>query len=163
MALALFGVGAILAASSQLFLIVKWAGVFYMAYLGGSQIMSARKNNNNKSDKGICENELPQPSGDISGLSSAGAGFVTAVMNPKAIIFYVAFISQFLDPTANIYTQFAIVVATSTLIVGAVLGTYALMALQARKAFQSARARRCFEYTGGGFLVGGSVFMATTR
>jgi hypothetical protein len=33
-ALSLFGVGAILAASSELFQLVKWAGVLYMAYLG---------------------------------------------------------------------------------------------------------------------------------
>ena len=39
--LSLFGVGAILAASSELFQIVKWAGVFYMAYLGYRQIIDA--------------------------------------------------------------------------------------------------------------------------
>lgn len=152
-ALSLFGVGAILAASSELFQIVKWAGVLYMAYLGFSQIVQARRD-----DAPIQQDEAPS-----SGISSARAGFFTAVLNPKAIIFYVAFLSQFLDPTANIYTQFAIVVVTSTVIVGVVLGGYALLAAQARKSFQSAQSRRRFGYTGGGFLIGGSVFMAATR
>jgi homoserine/homoserine lactone efflux protein len=39
--LSLFGVGAILATSAELFLIVKWAGVFYMAYLGYTQLKQA--------------------------------------------------------------------------------------------------------------------------
>ena len=152
-ALSLFGVGAILTASSELFQIVKWAGVIYMAYLGGSQIAQARREN--------APIELAETS--ISGMSSARAGFFTAVLNPKAIIFYVAFLSQFLDPASNIYTQFTIVVVTSTVIVGVVLGGYALLAAQARRLFQSAQSRRRVGYTGGGFLIGGSVFIAATR
>lgn len=152
-ALSLFGVGAILAASSELFQIVKWAGVFYMACLGYCQISEARRERVAK----------PLKPKKVDGMSSLRAGFFTAILNPKAIIFYVAFLSQFLDPNGNIYTQFAIVVATSTVIVGIVLGGYALLAAQARKTFQSAKARRRFGYTGGGFLIGGSVFMASTR
>jgi len=151
--LSLFGVGAVLAASSELFQIVKWAGVFYMAYLGYRQIIDARQ--------GLVE--FPKELSKHGGMSSARAGFFTAVLNPKAIMFYVAFLSQFLDPSSNIYSQFAIVVATSTVIVGAVLGGYAMLAAQARKVFQSTKARRRFGYAGGGFLIGGSAFMAATR
>lgn len=151
--MSLFGVGAILAASSELFQLVKWAGVFYMAYLGYCQIREARRDGLDLSPEPVQKNRL----------SSARAGFFTAILNPKAIVFYVAFLSQFLDPTANIYSQFAIVVTTSTVIVGCVLGGYALLAAQARRSFQSARARRRLGYTGGGFLIGGSVYMAATR
>ena len=152
-ALSLFGVGAILAASSELFQIVKWAGIFYLAYLGFCQIANARREDVTNPPEVKHEN----------GLSSARAGFFTAVLNPKAIIFYVAFLSQFLEPTANIYLQFTIVVASSTMIVGVILGGYALLAAQARKTFQSAGARQRFGYAGGGFLIAGSVFMAATR
>ena len=151
--LSLFGVGAILAASSELFQIIKWAGVIYMAYLGYRQIMDARQD-------GV---DLISTTRKSGGISSARAGFFTAVLNPKAIIFYIAFLSQFLDPSANIYSQFGIVVTTSTIIVGAVLGGYALLATQARKTFQSAKARRRFGYTGGGFLISASAFMAANR
>lgn len=40
--LSFMGVGAVLAASAALFQIVKWAGVFYLAYLGYRQIVEAR-------------------------------------------------------------------------------------------------------------------------
>ena len=152
-ALSLFGVGAILAASAALFQVIKWAGVCYMAYLGWCQIADARK-----------LREDIAPNGQASaGMSSLRAGFVTAVLNPKAIIFYVAFLSQFLNPQGNTLLQFGIVLITSTVIVGAVLGAYALLASQARRVFVSARTRRRLGYTGGGFLIGGSAFMAASR
>ena len=152
-ALSLFGVGSILTASSELFQIVKWAGVAYMAYLGFTQILEARN---------YTEATLSQPS-NSNDVASFNAGFFTAILNPKAIIFYVAFLSQFLDPDGSIYSQFVIVVVSSTVIVAFVLGGYAVLAGQARRMFRSPRAQRRFGYTGGGCLLGGSVFMATTR
>lgn len=151
--LSLLGVGAILAASAELFQIVKWAGIFYMAYLGYRQIAKARN-----------DDIMRTPAIErVDGFANVKIGFFTAVLNPKAILFYVAFLSQFLDPTANIYAQFVIVAATSTVVVGVILGGYALLAAQARNSFRSARARRRLEYTGGGLLIGGSVLMSATR
>ncbi|MGI9487209.1 MAG: LysE family translocator [Geminicoccaceae bacterium] len=152
-ALSLFGVGALLAVSSGLFQLVKWAGILYMACLGVCQIAEARRYGNAN---------VPEPKG-YKGHASARAGFFTAVLNPKAIIFYVAFLAQFLDPDGNIYIQFTTVVLTSTAIVAVVLGIYALIAGQVRRTFQKPEVRRRFGYIGGGFLLGGSVFMAASR
>lgn len=149
--LSLFGIGAVLAASSELFQIIRWAGVFYMAYLGYRQIREAYQVSSN----------IAQAVTKHNAKASIRAGFITAILNPKAIIFYVAFLSQFLDKNANISLQFAIVTATSTIIVGIVLGSYALLAAQARQTFQGTKARRNFGYTGGGFLIGASMFMAS--
>ena len=152
-ALSLFGVGAILAASAELFQIVKWAGVLYMAYLGYSQIMESRH-----AKPLDVKQELA-----TSGMASVRAGFLVGVLNPKGILFYVAFLSQFLDPNSSQAVQFVILVATHIVIVAFVLGGYALIAAQARRTFQSPVARRRIGYTGGGFLLGGSVYMAATR
>ena len=43
MAIAYIGLGTILAMSSEIYLVIKWAGVAYMAYLGLSQILAARR------------------------------------------------------------------------------------------------------------------------
>ena len=145
-ALSLFGVGAILAASATLFQLVKWAGVFYMAFLGISQIRLVRQTTS------ATVNPLAR--------SSMWAGFLTGVLNPKAIVFYMAFLSQFMDPNGDLLLQFLILVPTSSVIVGVVLSSYALMAARARRVFQSETARRRFGYTGGGFLIGGSFLMA---
>lgn len=151
-ALSLFGVGAILATSAALFQAVKWAGVFYMTYLGISQIIAAR------SVPDITVVDRP-----VDDLASLKAGFLTGVLNPKAILFYMAFLSQFMDPLGDVLLQFAIVVPTASVVVGLVLSGYALLAERARRAFQSQTARRRFGYAGGGVLLGGSVLMATTR
>lgn len=152
-ALSLFGVGAILAASSSLFQVVKWAGVAYMAYLGFSQIREARAIDETSFKKASVVNDK----------ASFNAGFFTAILNPKAIVFYVAFLSQFLNPNGNIYLQFLVVMASSTLIVATVLGGYALLASHARQMFRSPLAQRRFGYAGGGCLLGGSAFTAATR
>ncbi|MBV1864994.1 MAG: LysE family translocator [Rhodobacteraceae bacterium] len=152
-ALSLFGVGAILAASAVLFQLVKWAGVLYVAYLGICQITAARKS--------VATTGLP--SRQTQGFTALKMGFLTGVLNPKAVIFYMAFLPQFMDPTAPAAQQFLILASTSTVIVGAVLSSYAIAAARARTVFNNPKAQRRISYTGGGFLLGSSVFMASTR
>lgn len=153
MTLSLVGVGAILAASATLFQIFKWLGVLYMAYLGARMILEARR------DPDTNIPDLPA----ARGVASLKIGFLTGVLNPKAIVFYMAFLSQFMDPTGNQLLQFSILMVTSSVVVGVVLSGYALAAARARQVFQSRAARRRFGYAGGGFMIGSSVLMATTR
>lgn len=151
--LALFGVGSVLAASPQLFQIVKWAGVAYMAYLGISQIMNAKTH--------ASIDRSHRASVDV--VASFKAGLFTAILNPKAIAFYVAFLSQFLTPDAGLATQFTIVVASSTVVVFVALGAYALLAVQAKRIFRNRQTHKKFGYVGGGCLLGGSMWIALTR
>ena len=153
MGLSFVGVGAILAASAALFQIVKWAGVVYLAYLGYRQIAEARR------DTGAQET----PHLVTSSWGSFWAGTVTAILNPKAIVFYMAFLAQFIDPAKDLLPQLTILTVTSTLVVVVLLGAYAMIAARARQTFRSHRARRRMGYTGGTFMIGGSVLMATTR
>ncbi|MEP3428144.1 MAG: LysE family translocator [Roseibium sp.] len=151
--LSFIGVGALLAASAVLFQTVKWAGVFYLAYLGYRQIIDAR-------------NETAFVGPDSTALNSWKSfwvGAVTAVLNPKAIIFYMAFLTQFIDPERNMALQLGIMIVTSSLAVVVPLTGYALLAARARRIFQSKSAQRKIGYTGGTCLIGGSVFMAATR
>ncbi|MCJ8337358.1 MAG: LysE family translocator [Pseudomonadales bacterium] len=150
MILSLVGVGAILAASATLFTIFKWLGVLYMAYLGCSQILAARKRTS-EGDK-----EAKQ----FLGMGSFKAGFFASLLNPKAIIFYMAFLPQFMNPETSALLQFSILIITSAIVIGVILAGYALIASRARKAFQSTKSRKYFDYSGGSFLIGSSVYMA---
>lgn len=144
------GLGLILAASSSAFIILKWAGVAYMAYLGISQILAARR---------LMEiSDIP-----ASSRRSLGAGFLTGVLNPKAIMFYMAFLAQFIEPNAPQIPQLLILMVTSAVIVGVVLGGYALLAAQISQRLRSVQARRKMGYAGGTCLLGGSAVMAITR
>lgn len=153
MGLSLLGAGAILAASATLFALLKWVGVFYMAYLGLSQIRQARRE--------TAPDLTDKPRNFAS--SSFNTGFLTAMFNPKAILFYMAFLPQFMVADGEPLLQFSILVITSTLTIGVLLSGYALIATSARRTFQSAKARKYFGYTGGSCLIGGSVLIATTR
>ncbi|MDZ4095600.1 MAG: LysE family translocator [Paracoccaceae bacterium] len=154
MALSLLGVGTLLAASSTLFFIVKWAGVAYLAYLGARQLMTAH-------------HEPPEaPSANISkndGRSNFGAGFLTALFNPKSIIFYMAFLAQFVDPAGNPVFQYAVLVSTGAGIAAIVLTGYAIAASRIKNAFANQKARRTVGYASGTFYIGGSAVMALTR
>lgn len=155
MGLSFAGLGAILATSAILFQIVKWAGVIYLAYLGYRQIVETRAGGTQYNEADI--------SPESAGWNSLWAGMVTAILNPKAIVFYMAFLAQFMDPTGNFWLQATILIATSTIVVVILLAGYALIATRAKATFQSRSAQRKIGYTSGSFLIGGSVLMATTR
>lgn len=156
MGLSFAGVGAILAASALLFQVVKWVGVLYLAWLGYRQIAEARQT--------PAEDEnITTPGQAHSAWRSFWAGTITAILNPKAIIFYMAFLAQFINPQADLTSQLAILTLTSSMVVVVLLTCYALVAARARQVFQSPVARKRMGYTGGTFMIGGSVLMATTR
>ncbi len=149
------GVGALLAASAAAFQIMKWAGVLYLASLGCRQILEAR-------------GSTGMPSDDMTGAQASTwksfwAGTITAILNPKAIVFYMAFLTQFIDPERGMQAQIAIMAVTSTVVVVVFLGIYALLASRARDLLKSRLAARRVSYTSGACLLGGSVYMAAAR
>ncbi len=157
--LSLFGVGAILSASAALFLVVKWLGVVYLAYLGIDQILEARRSASKEA-----VSPLDFESSVMQGLQrSFSAGFLTALLNPKAIVFYMAFLSQFFDPAGNHLAQYLILIVTSVVVSGLVLAGYIVAASHARRALQSHRAKRRVKYASGGFYLTGSALMVAAR
>ncbi|MCV6598387.1 MAG: LysE family translocator [Mangrovicoccus sp.] len=151
MCLAFAGLGAVLATSAVLYGAIKWAGVAYMAWLGVTQILAAKRTGSTAPEE---LGSKPQTKGSLR------AGFLTGILNPKAILFYVAFLAQFMTPSAPILPQFLILMASSTAVVFVVLSGYALMAAQMRRKLHSLRARKMMGYAGGSFLLGGSAVMA---
>jgi len=153
--LSLLGVGTLLAASSALFVVIKWLGVVYLAYLGVRQIVTARE-----------QRQLSSVEAQHSVQSSQGSfnsGFLTALLNPKAIVFYMAFLSQFFNPSGNHLLQYTILITTSAVVSGLILACYAVGASQARKFLRGRKAQRNVSYASGGIYLGGSMLMATTR
>lgn len=148
------GLGIILAASSEAFFILKWAGVAYMAWLGVSQITAVRR---------LGETDLDSANAVTPAAASLRAGFLTGVLNPKAILFYVVFLAQFMNPAYPMTPQFLILMVTSMAVVFVVLGGYAVLAVQARRTMHSLPARKRMGYAGGSFLLAGSALMATNR
>jgi homoserine/homoserine lactone efflux protein len=148
------GLGALLATSSEAYQVLKWAGVAYMVWLGMAQIIAARR---------LVQSDLLDTGNAPARAASLRAGFLTGVLNPKEILFYVAFLAQFMNTAHPMTPQFLILMVTSMIVVFAVLMGYALLASQARKTMQSVKARKRMGYAGGSILLGGSAIMATSR
>lgn len=89
--LVIAGLGAIVAASSQLFLIVKVLGAAYLLWLGVQALMSARY-----------PQQVPlEPRGGVTRGSRLGwmqQGFLVGVTNPKSLVSLMAVLPQFVDP-----------------------------------------------------------------
>ena len=100
-ALSMFGIGALLQTSLVWLTVLKWAGCAYLIWLG-IQVWRS-----------------PPLSLDASGSSEPRAGWsmfqqgaLSAITNPKAILFFAAFLPQFLDPHRSLFLQFIIMAST---------------------------------------------------
>ncbi len=102
------GMGALLAASETAFTIAKWIGAVYLVYLGIKTWRAPAPH--------IAAGEGAAPDGDSTPLKLCSQGFLVAVSNPKALIFFAAFLPQFMDPAAPWLTQFAIMGSTFAVI-----------------------------------------------
>jgi len=86
---AAFGLSAILATSARAFLVVKFAGACYLAYLGVTLLLDRRT--------GVAPSaEWSQDGGWVI----YRAGFLTNLLNPKVALFFMAFLPQFVSPSA---------------------------------------------------------------
>lgn len=108
MALSMAGLGALIAASEQVFTAVKWMGALYLVYLGiktwRSPPVPVRAVNENEVDSGISPWYL------------FSRGFMVATSNPKVIIFFTAFLPQFIDPLVSQWSQFLVMAVTFCMI-----------------------------------------------
>ena len=145
--LSLLGLGALLATSAAWFTAVKLAGGLYLIYLGLKLLRA-----------GISPAELAAPAAPGSRWKLFANTYLVTALNPKGIIFFVAFLPQFIQPGADVTRQ--LWVLASTFVVMATLNAtlYAVFAGSARKLLASPRAQRNFNLAGGSLLTAAGVW-----
>jgi len=99
--LSMFGIGALLATWAGLLVIMKWLGGAYLVWLGIQLIRSEPINisRSKNTDNGRFRTLF-------------GQGLISAVSNPKGILFFVAFLPQFVNPRESLFTQFLLMAMT---------------------------------------------------
>jgi threonine/homoserine/homoserine lactone efflux protein len=80
-----FGVGALVERSAQIFMIVKWAGAAYLAYLGLQAIRHRRS----------MAEALTARITPVQPLRAMRDGFIVGATNPKSIVFFVIALPEF--------------------------------------------------------------------
>jgi homoserine/homoserine lactone efflux protein len=107
-ALSATSLGAIIAASARFFTAAKWIGAAYLIYLGVKALYSAKSMHAVALDG--------NPSGNDRDLRSVYLGALTLQLaNPKALLFFLALLPQFIDPSSPVVPQMLILAATSML------------------------------------------------
>ena len=150
--LSLVGLGAVLATSALLFTLVKWAGGLYLIYLGVRMLRS-----------GVPVADLATAPAPASRWKLFLNTYTVTALNPKGIIFFVAFLPQFLRPEGNVNAQLWTFAVTFVVLAAVNATLYALFAALARRLLASARAQRRFNRVGGCLLAGAGVWALFAR
>jgi threonine/homoserine/homoserine lactone efflux protein len=147
MTASMLGLGALLAASATLFTVLKWIGAAYLVYLG-IRLWRAPVGSGEVSDAEVVGNAAHRP------LRIFLHTYIVTALNPKSIIFFVAFLPQFLDMTRPITQQMVIFESTFLVLATMNAAAYGLMATMARKTIRKPRVQRVVNRVGGSLMIG---------
>ena len=146
------GLGAILATSTVAFTALKWLGVAYLCWLGIRQWRA---------------HAAPVRAGRATSGGSARAlfaqGFLVNATNPKATVFFLAVLPQFIDPARPLLPQYLTVVGTLTAVDLVVMSGYTLFAAKFLRLLRAPRQIRFVNRLFGGLFVGAAALLATFK
>lgn len=145
------GLGAVLAASEMAFTLIKWFGVAYLVYLGIKQWRA--------SPTDLADESAVRPVGKP--MTLVFRGFLVNISNPKALIFILAILPQFIEPTAPLFMQYVIIAATMVVVDLIVMAGYTGLASKVLRALKTPRQQRRLNRTFASLFVGAAGFLAT--
>lgn len=126
------GVGALLATSAMAFGLIKWFGVAYLLWLALAQWRALPGN--------LADESAPRPIGRP--LTLVLRGFLVNASNPKAVVFILAVLPQFLQPEAPLLPQYLSMTATMVGVDLLVMAGYTGLAAKVLRALRSPRQQR---------------------
>ncbi|CRM62220.1 MULTISPECIES: LysE family transporter [Pseudomonas] len=145
------GLGAILAASSTAFYAIKWFGVAYLVYLAVKQWRA-----------------LPMDMADDAAIRPLGKpmammfrGFLVNASNPKALVFMLAVLPQFVNPQAPLLVQYLIIGATMISVDMIVMAGYTGLASKVLRLLRTPKQQKRVNRTFAGLFVGAAGFLAS--
>ena len=152
LALSLLGLGALLAASAFWFTVVKSVGGLYLLYLGVKLLRA-----------GVVSTEVALPTVPGSLWRLFASTWLVTALNPKGMVFFVAFLPQFITPGASVAPQLWILAVTFVVLAIVNATLYARFAAAAHGMLESSRARRGFNLAGGALLIAAGIWALLVR
>jgi homoserine/homoserine lactone efflux protein len=147
------GVGAVLATSSLAFSLIKWFGVAYLLWLALKQWQAA-----------------PSTLDDSAGTRPIGRplalmfrGFLINASNPKAIVFILAVLPQFLDPHRDLVVQYLHMGTTMVVVDLIVMAGYTGLAAKVLRLLRTPRQQRLVNRSFAAMFAGAAALLATVR
>jgi len=143
------GLSSVIAAMGWLFDVLRYAGAAYLVWIGWNLL---------RHPDAISETRnVSVPRGGF-----LLQGFLVIMANPKALLFFGAFIPQFIDPAGNYGAQIALLGVTAMLIAFFSDGAYAVLTGRAGALLSRSKVRTVSRLSGA-CLIGGGVWLALIR
>ena len=147
------GVGAVLAASATAFQVIKWFGVAYLVYLAYKQWRALPMD--------MSDESAVRPIGKP--LSLVFRGFLVNVSNPKALVFMLAVLPQFINPHAPLLPQYVAITVTMITVDMLVMAGYTGLAARVLRLLRTPKQQKRLNRTFAGLFIGAATFLATLR
>ena len=147
-ALSATGIAAVIVASHLVFSALKWAGAAYLVWLGLRMLLSRASASGATAER---------PPGNAERIFVRA--FIVQAANPKALLFFIALLPQFINPAGSVPQQILLLGLSSVAIEFMVLSGYAALAAGART-FTVARFSGLLERVGGAILIGAGARLA---
>ena len=144
MTASMLGLGALLATSATLFTALKWIGGAYLVWLG---VKLWRAPVTVAPD---VEPDAPR----APALRIALHTYAVTALNPKSIVFFVAFLPMFLDTAQPLLPQMAILEVTFIVLATLNAAAYGLMASLVRTRIRKPSVRMWINRAGGSMMIG---------
>ena len=145
------GLGAILAASSTAFYAIKWFGVAYLVYLAIKQWRALPMD--------MTDDAAVRPLGKP--MAMMFRGFLVNASNPKALVFMLAVLPQFVNPQAPLLAQYLIIGATMISVDMIVMAGYTGLASKVLRLLRTPKQQKRMNRTFAGLFVGAAGFLAS--
>ncbi len=146
MTASMLGLGALLTTSAMLFTLLKWIGAAYLIYLGW-KLWKAPVS----TDTAVPE---AQKSSSVKPAKVFFHTYAVTALNPKSIVFFVAFLPQFLDLSRPLALQMTIFEITFLTLATINATLYGLLASAARGTIRKPRVQTMVNRTGGTLMIG---------
>lgn len=145
------GVGILVSSSPITFHVIRYAGAAYLVYLGLRKILAKVSQSSDQAAKAPRE----------SAFSMLRRGFWVNLLNPKAIVFFLAFVPQFIRPEEPLLPQYLVLATTVVVVDVAVMWLFFAAAARSLRRFTtSAHGERTLNRVFGGLFVGAGVLLA---
>ena len=152
LAVSLLGLGALLSASAAAFTAVKLAGGLYLLYLGIKMLRA-----------GISPEQMTTRVAPDSRRRLFLNTYVVTALNPKSIMFFVAFLPQFVNRSADVSQQLWLLAVTFVVMATLNSSMYSFFAASAHRFLSSARAQRRLNLLGGSILSAAGIWALLAR
>ena len=147
------GVGAVLAASALAFTLIKWFGVLYLLHLAWRQWRAPTMQ--------VDETQAPRALGQP--LALVFRGLLITVSNPKAVVFMLAVLPQFLDVSRPLLSQYLIMGLTMITVDLIVMAGYTGLAARVLRLLRSPRQQRLLNRTFAGLFAAAAGMLTLVR